>query len=366
MSVAVSPLEVFRAKGVPNRRVEEWKYTDLRSVADIEAIGEPGDVCTSVRGPDEVEYFSLGDANLSARAARKLPNAGVMAQAARAGTNHLAFSVPSGAHVEVPLELGFTKSGHVDIVILLGRDSSLRLIEQHRSDGAKFRNIALNILLEEGARFTHFRGAEFADHQVVSETISVHQAKGSVYRAFLLHAGAEVARTELNIVLAGESAEADLSGVSVLSDGAHADITTRIDHAVPNTTSRQLFKNVAGGKSRAVYQGKIVVHEGAVGSDSRQTAKALLLSPHAEADLKPELEIFADDVKCAHGAAVGDLDAESLFYLRSRGIPEDESRSLLIKGFLGEAIDMIEDEALRAAAWTFVEDGLARAIKASP
>ncbi|MGD0190383.1 MAG: Fe-S cluster assembly protein SufD [Rhizomicrobium sp.] len=366
MNAPLSPLEVFRSKGVPGRRIEEWKYTDLRSIADIEAIGEPGDVCTSIKVPDDIEYFSLGDVELSARASRAFPDAGVMVQAARAGTNHRAFAVPSGAHVETPLCLEFARSGHADIVILLGRESSLRLVEEHESEGTKFRNIALTILLEEGARFSHFRTAKFAGHQIGSETISVHQAKRSVYRGFFQNGGAKVARAELNIVLAGEGAEADVAGVSVLGGTAHADITTRIDHAAPNTISRQLFKNIAGGSSRAIYQGKIVVHEGAIGSDSRQTAKALLMSSRAEADLKPELEIFADDVKCAHGAAVGDLDAESLFYLRSRGIPEADARTLLVKAFLGEAVDTIENETLRAAAWRFVEDGLVGAMKASP
>ncbi len=124
----------------------------------------------------------------------------------------------------------------------------------------------------------------------------------------------------MDIVLAGEGASVALNGVAVVSDETHADVTTHVDHAVGNTTSTQLFKDVAGGTARAVYQGKVTVREGADGSDSRQTAKGLLLDDRAEIDLKPELEILADDVKCAHGAAIGDLDPELLFYLRSRGI----------------------------------------------
>ena len=232
------------------------------------------------------------------------------------------------------------------------------------SDGG-LRNLSLSVFLEEGAQLTHIREAKFADELVTVETISVVQEKNSLYRAHFLNGGAKLSRTELNITLAGEGAEADLSGVSVLGDKAHADITTRIDHAVPNTTSRQLFKKVAGGKSRAVYQGKITVREGAIGSDSRQTAKALLLSDRAEADLKPELEILADDVKCAHGAAVGDLDADSLFYLRSRGIPEAEARGLLIHAFLQEVVDGIEDESLRGTAVEFIESGLAWAMESA-
>src|SRR5262249_46689244 len=141
---------------------------------------------------------------------------------------------------------------------------------------------------------------------------------------------------------------------------------THIVHGAGNTQSTQLFKNVAGGKSRAVYQGRITVAQGANGSDSRQTAKALLLGPRAEADLKPELEIFADDVKCAHGAAVGDLDVDSLFYLRARGIPEAEARNLLIRAFLEEAVAGIESEDMRGVIRKAVEDALLGAMEAPP
>src|SRR6185312_12753611 len=146
-------------------------------------------------------------------------------------------------------------------------------------------------------------------------------------------------------------------GVCVLPDEFHADVTTHVIHRKGNTHSSQLFKKVAGGKSRAIYQGKVTVAKGADGADSRQTAKALLLSETAEADLKPELEIFAEDVKCAHGAAIGDLDADSLFYLRARGIGENEARGLLIRAFLDEAFDGVRDD-MRALLWAPVEEAL--------
>jgi Fe-S cluster assembly protein SufD len=150
-----------------------------------------------------------------------------------------------------------------------------------------------------------------------------------------------LSRLELEIALEGEGASAHLSGVSVLDGKRHSDVTTHIVHRHGDTNSTQLFKHVAGDSARAVYQGKVTVAKGANGSDSNQNAKALLLGDAAEADLKPELEIFADDVKCAHGAAVGDLDAESLFYLRARGIPEAEARGLLLHAFLEDAVAQI-------------------------
>jgi Fe-S cluster assembly protein SufD len=181
------------------------------------------------------------------------------------------------------------------------------------------------------------------------EEISVKLARAAAYRGHFAHFGARLSRTELEIAVEGEGAEVDLSGVSVLAGERHADVTTHVAHETGQTRSTQLFKKVLGGHARAVYQGKVTVAHGADGSDSRQSAKALLLGERAEADLKPELEIFADDVKCAHGAAVGDLDAESLFYLRARGIPEKEARHLLIHAFLEDATDGIGNTDLREA-----------------
>jgi Fe-S cluster assembly protein SufD len=205
-----------------------------------------------------------------------------------------------------------------------------------------------------------------APDAVQVEEIGMRMERDARYRGHFSQTGAKLSRVELAIALDGEGAEAELSGATVLGAALHADITTHIAHAAGKTTSRQLFKHIAGGNSRAVYQGKITVCKGADGSDSRQTAKALLLGARAEADLKPELEIFADDVKCAHGAAVGDLDADSLFYLRSRGIPEGEARTLLIRGFLEEAVAQIAGDDVRAAVWHFLEDALPSAFEAVP
>ena len=369
MSVVVDPLEVFRAKGIPHRRVEDWKYSDLRSVLDAEAVEHAEPLEWTISKPAGVEEFDLDDDDYPDEVYRglySLSNGGAMDAAARAFDQNIAvLYVSADAQVVEPLKLDLMSSGHGLMVLFVNRGASLTLMETHHVAGASLRNLSLSIFLEEGAQLTHIREAKFAGELVTVETISVVQEKGSTYRARFLNGGAKLSRTEVNITLAGEGAEADLSGVSVLGDKAHADITTRIDHAVPNTTSRQLFKKAAGGKSRAVYQGKIIVREGAIGSDSRQTAKALLLSDRAEADLKPELEILADDVKCAHGAAVGDLDADSLFYLRSRGIPEAEARGLLIHAFLQEVVDGIEDEGLRGAAVEFIDSGLAWAMESA-
>lgn len=254
------------------------------------------------------------------------------------------------------IHLHLTEGGHGRALIVVEDGASLTL--QETVAATNFANIAAEIIVGKQARLNHVR---LAPHNDAAQVIdySVRVTEGGVYRAHFANLGGKISRTELHIALEGEGAEAHLSGVSVLDD-VHADMTVHMTHAVGKTQSIQLFKYVAGGHGRGVYQGKVTVAEGANGADSRQTAKGLLLEDRAEIDLKPELEILADDVKCAHGAAVGDLDAESLFYLRSRGIPEAEARALLMRAFLGDAIAHIENEAAREAVWQAVDAALER------
>jgi len=272
----------------------------------------------------------------------------------------------TGVAIRVPrdhdlqsVELNVSGSGSGRALIVLEEGASLTLCETNKTGG--FSNLGVEIVIGANAQLTHIRTAPQSDAVQVEE-YAIRVARDGRYRAHLFNGGAKLSRAEFQVALAGPNASAHLSGVSVLGDGAHADVTTHITHTVGHTTSTQLFKHVAGGKSRAVYQGRITVEQGADKSDSRQTAKALLMGVRAEADLKPELEIFADDVKCAHGAAVGDLDPNSLFYLRARGIPEAEARNMLVRAFLEEAVDEIADETIRATVWQAVEDALPKAM----
>jgi Fe-S cluster assembly protein SufD len=253
----------------------------------------------------------------------------------------VAFRVPNGAVITAPLKVDFTGLGHVRGLLVVEEGASLILVEG--VGVTDFRNVGFEIVLGENARLEHVRVSPNAADAVLVEEVSLHIAAGGHYRGHFAGFGSKLARMELEIALEGEGAEAHLSGVSVLDGKRHSDVTTHVIHRVGNSQSTQLFKHVASGAARAVYQGKVTVAKGANGSDSSQTAKALLLGEGAEADLKPELEIFADDVKCAHGAAVGDLDAESLFYLRARGIPESQARGLLLQAFLEDAVAEIEN-----------------------
>ncbi len=360
-------LQAFHAKGVPHRRVEDWKYTDLKAALEgANDLGVDSIALALDALPEGVEHFdlaNLADAPDWVRAhLGKAAQAGAMPAIALAlGHRGIAIRVPKNAHPATPVRLGVTGSGHARALVVLEDGASLTLLET-RAAGTGFSNLAIEAVVGANAQLTHVRLADAAPDAIQVEDVAIRVARDGAYRAHLFNGGASLSRLNLRLTLKEPGANAHLSGVSVLGGTLHADVTTEVYHASGHTHSEQLFKKIAGGRARAVYQGKITVAQSADKSDSRQTAKALLMGERAEADLKPELEIFADDVKCAHGAAVGDLDANSLFYLRARGIPEAEARNMLVRAFLEEAVDEIADEAIRATVWQAVEDALPQAM----
>ncbi len=372
-------IKTVRDKGIPHRRVEDWKYSDLQAALDDK---RPGYALSSdaarweIEGvPGNVELFDL--ATLAKGApdwvvrhlgkTRKNPNVMDAASLALARVG-LALRIPRGIAVGTPIVLRLPCEGHARVLVVLEEGASATLIETDLGPIANMKNAGVELVLGGNAQLTHVRldSTCHPEAAVLVEEISASVARGGSYCGHFANFGAKLSRLELNIALEGEGASAQLSGVSVVNGERHADVTTNIDHLAGQTRSTQLFKLIGGGHSRGVYQGKIVVREGAMGSDSRQTAKGLLLGPRAEIDLKPELEILADDVKCAHGAAVGDLDAESLFYLRARGIPEAEARALLMRAFLEDAITEIADEGIRATIWRVVEQAMLHPMEAPP
>ncbi len=363
-------LESFRVRGMPHRRFEHWRYSDLRAVLDAGQVAAAGTAKWQIEAlPAGVELFDLAQQDAPDWVMKTLGNVGnrrTMVEAALAfAEGGVALRVPAGKKIAEPIRLQVSGQGNLRWLIVLEEGASATLFEPHTMDSGYLRNVGVEMTLAEGAELMHVRCAPFSPKSYTVELMALDLAKNAKYRGHFANFGTRLSRTELHAVLGGEGAEAHLSGVTVVGHEGHSDVTTHIEHAAPHTTSTQLFKYVAGGKSRAAYQGKITVREGAIGSDSRQTARALLMSPRAEADLKPELIIFADDVKCAHGATIGDLDAESLFYLRSRGIPEKEARRLLIHAFLEEAVDAIGDPALRDYIMRDIEAALPRAMEAA-
>lgn len=356
-------IETFRVKGVPHRRIEEWKYSDIHSALTADDIAKAGTATVRVSGaPYNVEIIDLAKLDETAphwlrdQLAAENPQGAMNAAALGYASGGVALRVKRNVAAG-PVRLSVSGQGHARILLVLEEGASLTLFES-RETVTGLRNIGADIVLAANAQLSHIVIEPAAADAVRVDSITAKLARDARYLAHFADFGAQISRTDVYIGLEGPGAEARLSGVSALSGSNHSDITTEVVHAVGNTHSTQLFKKAAGGRSRAVYQGRVTVREGADGVDSQQTAKGIILSPRAEIDLKPELIIFADDVKCAHGAAVGDLEAEQLFYLRTRGIPEDEARNLLIRAFLEDAVLEIADESLRAEVWNAVETAL--------
>ncbi|SDB14375.1 Fe-S cluster assembly protein SufD [Belnapia rosea] len=375
----------FRAAGFPTRRVEAWKYTDLRPVSDaafdeaLTILGD-GDTLPAPRGErravfvdgrfreelSQVEGAAFAIGSLAEHLPRLEGRLGALARPAEeplVALNSMLFedglvvTVPAGVAGGV-LELRSLASRserpaafHPRHLIRLEAGASLTLIEESTGpeDTRYLHNPVFEIELAEGAVLTHARIQREGVKGFQLGTVYARIESGATYDNFTLNAGARLVRNEIHAVLAGPKSACHMNGAQLLRDGQHADTTTVLDHAAPDCASRQTYKTVLQGKSRGVFQGKIHVHQVAQRTDGYQMNQALLLSPDAEIDSKPQLEIYADDVKCSHGATVGALDADQLFYLRARGIPEARARSILVEAFLQEAIEGVTDETARAA-----------------
>jgi Fe-S cluster assembly protein SufD len=373
--------EAFRRAGLPSRRIEAWKYTDLRPIT-VASFREPLGLHADCRdllartpridAPRLVFVDGRFRADLSS-----LPKLGFFSQFAHQSdfgdpadaesdplTALNAMLAEDGAVIDVPLGIdaglvhlinlatnseGAPADFHPRHIIRVSSGAKLTLLETSLGDGAYFHNPVTAIDVAAGATLTHIRLQNESLASFHLSTLYVRIADDGTYDSFVLNLGARMARTEIHADLAGPGATAHLTAAQLLSGTQHSDITTIVRHDAPRGTSRQTVKNVLAGRSRGVFQGRIEVAREAQKTDGYQMNRALLLSPEAEIDTKPELEIFADDVKCSHGAAVGELDSEQLFYLRSRGIPDAEARSILVRAFLAESLGTIAHESVRAA-----------------
>ena len=227
---------------------------------------------------------------------------------------------------------------------------------------ASFADIVTDIAIGEGARLNHIKLQDEASDAVHLATMRARLAAEAKLSSFTLTLGCGVSRGQSFVLFSGEGAEANIDGAYALRGNQHADQFCVIDHAVPACSSHTLFKGVLDGKSEGVFQGKVIVRPHAQKSDGRQMTHALLLSRDAAMNAKPELEIYADDVQCAHGSTVGELSKEAIFYLRSRGIPEVEARRLLVLAFLDEALDLAPHEETRNALKRLVLEWFEEAV----
>ena len=256
--------------------------------------------------------------------------------------------VPNGDSVERPVHLAFVSTeedsfvAHPRVLVVAGSESEATVVESYVSlgDNTYFINAVTEIVVGEGARVEHYRLMDESDSSYHVGVARVHQKDGSSFSSRAFYKGVGLGRHDL-YALIGDGCETDLSGLYITSGTQHMDSFINIDHASPNSTSRLYYKGILSGRSRAVFGGTVFVREGADKTDSLQSDKNLLLSPNAEVDSKPALFIWADDVKCGHGATAGNVDESTVFYMRSRGVDLETASRLLIFGFASEIIDTV-------------------------
>ncbi len=403
-------LEAALEQGLPTTRQEAWRYTDLRLLRHREFHPLPGtdelppwhaglrlEQCHELvfldgvflpeqsRLPELPEGALVGGLadllELHAGRLRPLLDAAmprideVFPALARAQFRDGAVVLlPPGCVLERPLQLLFLSSGRPQaastarIVFSLGEGARATVLETHASSGEVpvFCNLLTGIELAEGAVLEHLRLQYESEAAFHFASIGVRQAAGSRLASHNLCLGARLARTDIAVELGGERASVDLWGLTLGGGRSHIDNHTRVDHVAPRTTSEENYKAVLGDRSRGVFNGKVVVHPGAQQIVAGQSSPNLLLSTGAEMDTKPELEIYADDVQCRHGATVGQLDDLALFYLRSRGVPESEARAMLIHAFAGEVIQAIGEETLREHCLQLVDRRLDQLLGLEP
>ena len=398
-------LERFQSLGWPTPRTEDWKYTSLRPLEKV-AFEAPGNGAVGidrlpsllpagagehrlvfVNGRFRADISALGGlpegATLTSLAAQLEESPEALAETlGRVGVGErqpllalntammgdgLLLRVGRGVALEAPIEVIFIAAAadralafHPRNLIVLEPGSRAVVIEHHLGIGQTptFANTATEIDLGEGAVLRHYKMQAEGPEAFHINTLHARVGRDAHYDAFGMSLGGRLSRNEICVGLDGQGADCHLNGAYLMRGRQHCDNTTVIEHLVPHTSCREVFKGVLDDAARAVFRGRIVVHRDAQKSDGHQLSKVLLLSDKAEIDAKPELEIYADDVLCSHGATVGDLDHDALFYLRARGLPEARARNLLIEAFLTETIETITVEDLRPAFLASIADWL--------
>jgi len=390
--------EAYERIGLPHRRIEDWKYTDLRvlmrevlplaAAPDAAALKRAGTALKlhAIKGVrrlvlvDGVFAPKLSEAadlekGLSIRTLREMLEAGdtalreqlfapdnsnsMVALNSAMMSDGLVIEVAEGAALTQPLHIVHIASGaqpaamFTRSLLKLGKTAAATLVESYISaDGAKAYQVhdSLVVSIGDRARLDHVRLVEDGREAFNISSAVVTLGARAHLNTFGMTSGSSASRYQAVITFAGEGSQVETNGVNLLNGRQHADTTLFLDHAVPNCASREIFRAVVDDRGHSVFQGRIIVRPQAQKTDAKMMTRALLLSDEAEADNKPELEIFADDVTCGHGAATGALDQSLLFYLRARGLSEKEAQALLIQAFVGEAIESIADDALRELA----------------
>jgi Fe-S cluster assembly protein SufD len=398
----------FAVLGFPTVREEEWRFTNVTPIASTEFVPAPADVALTedeltrfhygedgyriviVNGqfspalsrlkglPNDVRVMSLATAfteraDVVQRYFGQLAEFGDRAFAAlntALAADGAFVYVPDGVVLEQPMQIVFAAAGHASgpmlanarALIVAGDRSQSRIVENYIGIAGQpyFTNAVTEIVAGEGSVIDHYKVQHESEDAFHIASMHVHASRSANFSSHSFSLGGKLVRNDVLALLDGEGAECTLNGL-YLADGERlVDNHTTIDHAKAHCPSHEVYKGILGGKARAIFNGKIIVRPDAQKTDAKQTNRALLLSDDASINTKPQLEIFADDVKCTHGAAIGQIDEDALFYLRARGLTYLEARDLLIHAFAGDIIDRVHIEPLKRALESDLYSQLAR------
>jgi Fe-S cluster assembly protein SufD len=390
-------IEKFESLGFPTMKNEDWHFTSVAPIADrvfhpAEISLPSGDFAGNLTLPElGGPTFMFVNGHYSAELSSGIPSAGAgisfqsIADAIRddsdeslrerfgkiASSGSSAFTalnaaffrdgallrIAANAIADVPIHLVFIAAGgdgsvsHPRNLIIADANSKATIVESYLTlgDAESFTNAVSEISLADGARLSHYKLQSESPRAFHVGTMQARQSRNSWYESFSFATGADLSRTNVYTVLEGDGAECVLNGLYLADGTQHMDHQTYVEHIAPNCPSHELYKGILDGRSHGVFNGKVYVHPEAQKTDGKQSNNNLLLSPHARVDTKPQLEIFADDVKCTHGATVGRLDETALFYLRSRGIGMAMARQLLTYAFAADVLERLALVPLREA-----------------
>jgi Fe-S cluster assembly protein SufD len=399
--------EAYERAGLPHRRIEDWKYTDLRvlmrevlplaAAPDAAAMTQAGDALElhAIEGVRKLvlvdgvfapklsdlgslqkglsirtlrEVLEKGDAVLQAQLLAPDNSNPMVALNSAMMTDGVVIEVADGVVLTEPLHVVHIASGGAPMAMFtrsllkLGKSAGATLVESYiAAEGARVYQVhdSLMVSIGDNARLDHVRLTEDSREAFNISSSVITLGAHAHFNTFGMTSGSGVSRYQATIAFDGEGSKVETNGVNLLNGRQHADTTLFMDHAVSNCSSREIFRAVVDDRGHSVFQGRIIVQPKAQKTDAKMMTRALLLSDEAEADNKPELEIFADDVTCGHGATTGALDESLLFYLRARGLSEKEAQALLIQAFVGEAIESIVNDNLRELAVGAAERWLA-------
>lgn len=363
-------------RGLPTQKLERFKYTNIPAYlkkAELEYMpatltmdGETQftkpliECCDQDWIQQTLEAVPAGEAQYGDTMLWDAANAFV--------SDGTVTDIPAKTIGDQPLNIHATaKDGQTNVVrhiVKAGAHSEFTIIEEQAGEGAYWHNGVTQIHVGAGARLKHYRFQDNSAQSLNTQNTHIIMEEGASYECFTLTLGAKTSRNQIHVDMMGANAEVFVNGINLLNDKQLGDATITVEHQAPHCLSKQNYRNVIADQGVGVFQGKTHVHQIAQKTDGYQFAKSLLMSPRATMNTKPELEIYADDVKCSHGTTSGQMDEDALFYMRSRGIPQREAERLLIEAFIAEVIEEITNEDIKERVAEHVGNWLSKQVDA--